>query len=128
MAKFLVRRHAEPAYVQGLIEAVNKISAQKQCPNEDRILRAVQQEYDWTKTETLKQLKFAVKDGFFTQVTAISSHGKSKGVPQTAFRVRQREKDEVRFDSLKVNALLESRKYSEVNESLRTADHCLASA
>lgn len=96
MAKFIVRRHAEPVYVQALKEAVIKIASQKQCPNEDRIVRAVQQDNEWTKTEILKQLKHAVKDGFFTQVTAISSHGSTKGIPQTAFRVRQADKNEVR--------------------------------
>lgn len=103
MAKFIVRRHAEPNYAQALKEAVNKIAAQKQCPNEDRIVRAIQQDYEWSKTEILKQLKLAVKDGFFTQVTAVSNHGSTKGIPQTAFRNRQTDSEEVSADFVAAN-------------------------
>ncbi|XP_031554353.1 zinc finger MYND domain-containing protein 11-like [Actinia tenebrosa] len=94
MAKFITRRYSDPAFVKALREGILKIASQKQCPNEDRIVRALQNEYEWTKADILKQLKLAVKDGFLHQVTAISSHGSTKGIPQTAYRVRSNELDE----------------------------------
>ena len=68
-----------------------KISAQKQCPNEGRIVRSVLQEFDWSKAEIVKQLKFAVKDGLILQVTTSSSHGSTKGIPQTAYRILRKD-------------------------------------
>lgn len=96
MAKFAVRRHSDPFFVLAIKEAVVKISAQKQCPNEGRIVRTVLQEFDWSKVEIIKQLKFAVKDGLILQVTTFSSHGSTKGIPQTAYRVlRKNGEDDV---------------------------------
>ena len=91
MAKFSVRRYSDPFYVLALKEAIVKISAQKQCPNEGRIVRSVLQEFDWSKSEITKQLKFAVKDDLILQVTTFSSHGSTKGIPQTAYRIRRRD-------------------------------------
>lgn len=91
MAKFSVRRHSDPFYVLALKEAIVKISAQKQCPNEGRIVRSVLQEFDWSKAEIVKQLKFAVKDGLILQVTTSSSHGSTKGIPQTAYRILRKD-------------------------------------
>ena len=97
MAKFSFRRHSDPIFVLALKDAVVKISSQKQCPNEGRIVRCVQQEFDWSKAEILKQLKFAVKDGLIYQVTTFSSHGSTKGMPQTAYRIlRKDDEDKVR--------------------------------
>lgn len=96
MAKFAVRRYSDPFYVLALKEAIAKISAQKQCPNEGRIVRSVLQEFDWSKSEILRELKFAVKDGLILQVTTFSSHGSTKGIPQTAYRVLRKDgEDEV---------------------------------
>ena len=89
MAKFFVKRYSDPFYVLALKEAIVKISSQKQCPNEGRIVRSVLQEFDWSKGEIVKQLKFAVKDGLIIQVTTFSSHGSTKGIPQTAYRIRR---------------------------------------
>lgn len=119
MAKFTTRRHGDPVFVKALREGVSKIASQKQCPNEDRIVRALQNEYEWSKADILKQLKLAVKDGFLHQVTAISSHGSTKGIPQTAYRVRLNEVDEVRKE--KKLFLLESRNQSEVKGTRRAA-------
>lgn len=94
MAKFCHRRHSDPYFVHALREAILKISQQKQCPNEQRILRAVLQEYNWSKAEIQKQLKLAVKDELILQVTAVSYHGASKGIPQTAYRVAAPETEE----------------------------------
>lgn len=91
MAKFAVRRHSDPFYVLALKEAIVKISAQKQCPNEGRIVRSVLQEFDWSKAEIIRQLKFAVKDGLILQVTTFSSHGSTKGIPQTAYRILRKD-------------------------------------
>ncbi|XP_068755402.1 zinc finger MYND domain-containing protein 11-like [Montipora capricornis] len=91
MAKFSVRRYSDPFYVLALKEAIVKISAQKQCPNEGRIVRSVLQEFDWSKSEITKQLKFAVKDDLILQVTTFSSHGSTKGIPQTAYRIRRKD-------------------------------------
>lgn len=91
MAKFSVRRYSDPFYVLALKEAIVKISAQKQCPNEGRIVRSVLQEFDWSKAEIVKQLKFAVKDGLILQVTTSSSHGSTKGIPQTAYRILRKD-------------------------------------
>merc|ERR1711973_785229 len=98
MAKFCYRRQSDPYFVHALRDAILKISQQKQCPNEQRILRAVLQEYDWNKAEVQKQLKLAVKDELILQVTAVSYHGASKGIPQTAYRIAAPEtEEEVRF-------------------------------
>lgn len=91
MAKFSVRRYSDPYYVIALKEAIVKISAQKQCPNEERIVRSVLQEFDWSKSEIIKQLKFAVKDALILQVTTFSSHGSTKGIPQTAYRIQRKD-------------------------------------
>ena len=101
MAKFSVRRYSDPYYVIGLKEAIVKISAQKQCPNEERIVRSVLQEFDWSKSEIIKQLKFAVKDGLILQVTTFSSHGSTKGIPQTAYRIQRKDGEDdvsMKFD------------------------------
>lgn len=91
MAKFAVRRYSDPFYVLALKEAIVKISAQKQCPNEGRIVRSVLQEFEWSKAEIIKQLKLAVKDGLILQVTTFSSHGSTKGIPQTAYRILRKD-------------------------------------
>lgn len=101
MAKFSVRRYSDPYYVIALKEAILKISAQKQCPNEERIVRSVLQEFDWSKSEIIKQLKFAVKDGLILQVTTFSSHGSTKGIPQTAYRIQRKDGEDdvsMKFD------------------------------
>jgi len=36
-------------------------------------------------------LKFAVKDGLILQVTTSSSHGSTKGIPQTAYRILRKD-------------------------------------
>jgi len=113
MAKFSVRRYSDPFYVLALKEAVVKISAQKQCPNEERVVRSVLQEFDWSKAEIIKQLKFAVKDGLIHQVTTFSSHGSTKGIPQTAYRIlRKGGEDDVsrKFSSCVRTRLLWSRR------------------
>lgn len=110
MAKFSVRRYSDPYYVLALKEAIVKISAQKQCPNEERILRSVLQEFDWNKSEVIKQLKFAVKDGLILQVTTFSSHGSTKGIPQTAYRIQRKDgEDDV---SMKLNLCANTRSFS----------------
>lgn len=101
MAKFSVRRYSDPYYVIALKEAIVKISAQKQCPNEERIVRSVLQEFDWSKSEIIKQLKCAVKDGLILQVTTFSSHGSTKGIPQTAYRIQRKDGEDdvsMKFD------------------------------
>lgn len=107
MAKFSVRRHSDPFFVIALKEAIVKISAQKQCPNEGRIVRSVLQEFDWSKTEIQKQLKFAVKDGLILQVTTFSSHGSTKGIPQTAYRILRKDgedEDEIEKQKKKLSS------------------------
>lgn len=91
MAKFSIRRHSDPFFVLALKESIVKISAQKQCPNEGRIVRSVLQEFDWSKAEIVKQLKCAVKDGLIHEVTTFSSHGSTKGIPQTAYRILRKD-------------------------------------
>lgn len=94
MAKVGVRRHSDHYFVHAIREAILKISQQKQCPNEERIVRSVLQEFDWTKAEVLGQLELAVKDGLIVRVTTTSNHGSTKGIPQTAYRVYHKDPDE----------------------------------
>ena len=131
MAKFSVRRHSDPFYVLALKEAIVKISAQKQCPNEGRIVRSVLQEFDWSKVEIVKQLKFAVKDGLILQVTTSSSHGSTKGIPQTAYRILRKDgEDDVssfvrEFSLHDLQHAQVSRAGSDVLATPWTASNCL---
>ena len=94
MAKVCVRRLSDHYFVHAIREAIRKVSQQKQCPNEERIVRTVLQEFDWTKQQVSEQLHFAVEDGLISRVTTTSNHGKTKGIPQTAYRVYLKDSDE----------------------------------
>lgn len=94
MAKVCVRRLSDHYFVHAIREAIRKVSQQKQCPNEDRVVRTVLQEFDWTKEQVSEQLHFAVEDGLICRVTTSSNHGRTKGIPQTAYRVYLKDSDE----------------------------------
>ena len=92
-----MRRFADPTVVRALHSAIEKVVCQKQCPNEDRIIKGVlQSEPEWKVTDIIKQLKMAVKDKLITEVTARSTHGSTRGTSQTAYRLVNPEDSEIR--------------------------------
>ena len=87
MVRVCVRRNSDSQYSRAIYEAIKNICYQKQCPNEERILRFVLREFDWKPADILKQLRFAVEDGLFRETIAISHKGSKKGNEQMSYRI-----------------------------------------
>lgn len=87
MVQVCVRRHSDSQFSRAIHEAIKKVCYQKQCPNEERILRFVLREFDWKACDISKQLRLAVKDGLFRETIAISHKGSKKGNEQQSFRI-----------------------------------------
>ena len=87
MVRVCVRRNSDSQYSRAIYEAIKAICYQKQCPNEERILRFVLREFDWKPVDISKQLRFAVEDGLFRETVAISHKGSKKGNEQMSYRI-----------------------------------------
>ncbi|CAB4006058.1 Zinc finger MYND domain-containing 11, partial [Paramuricea clavata] len=87
MVRVCVRRNSDSQHSRAIYEAIKGICYQKQCPNEERILRFVLREFDWKPADILKQLHFAVEDGLFRESIAISHKGSKKGNEQMSYRI-----------------------------------------
>lgn len=87
MVRVCVRRSSDSQYSRAIYEAIKGICYQKQCPNEERILRFVLREFEWRQADISKQLRFAVEDGLFRETLAISHKGCKKGNEQLSYRI-----------------------------------------
>ena len=87
MVRVCVRRNSDSQYSRAIYDAIKNICYQKQCPNEDRILRFVLREFEWKPADISKQLRFAVEDGLFREAIAISHKGSKKGNEQMSYRI-----------------------------------------
>jgi hypothetical protein len=93
MVRVCTRRNSDSQYSRAIYEAIKAICYQKQCPNEERILRFVLREFDWKSADISKQLRLAVEDGLFRQTLAISHKGSKKGNEQMSYRIMNRATD-----------------------------------
>lgn len=87
MVRVCIRRHSDSQFSRAIYDAIKNICYQKQCPNEERILRFVLRDFEWKPSDISKQLRLAVEDGLFRDTIAISHKGSKKGNEQMSYRI-----------------------------------------
>lgn len=98
MVQPVKRRQASCAATKRLIDGINYIRAQKQIPNQERISRYMQREYNMSYSECSRQLDNIVADGFIIEYTAVGFKGSRTGLEQEGYRIPADDEVEIERD------------------------------